>query len=224
MMLKKVILFCCLAKLLACPFENLNAQENSARTLWLDGTLKYQIDEKFSVKNSTLHRFRDGIGNINSFHQPFVNYKINSAHAVGIGYRGTWFENIQDEHWILLEYKFNKKLGKNFKIANRLWYQHIIDYNDIEYRDHFRNHLSLHFTKNKIVKPYVGLEPWFQINCVNAINRVRSLVGINWKIHKQINLKTEYFRQETYWTDPNFVQNVLLVSLSATIFSKKLSE
>jgi len=223
MTLNKSLHLFCLVITIACYIGILNAQENSAKTLWLGATIQYKIDKKFSVKNTILHRFRTNVGYLNSFHQPFVNYKINKDHAVGIGYRGTWID-AQDEHWILLEYKFNKKLGENFKLANRFWFQYIIDYNDVEFRDHFRNHLALHFTKFKKIQPYVGFEPWFQINGVNEINRIRSLAGINWKIHKQLNFKTEYFRQETFWTDPNFVQNVLLMTLTATISSKKLIE
>ncbi len=221
MILKRIFFFCLLANfMILSTTSRLNAQENSVRALWMGFTIKYQITEKLSIKNTVLQRFRDEEKSYhNNFNQPFINYKLNKEHAFGLGYRPTWFEEIPDWHWIILEYKFNKKLGKRLKVVNRLWYQHALDHKDIEYRDFFRNHLSLHLTTINKITPFIGIEPWFQINDVNEVNRLRSLFGVNWKLHDQINLTTKYFHQKSWWPDPNFIQNVLVVSLSANITS-----
>ena len=220
---KKLLIICLAANFIFLSINRLNAQsDNTVGTLWLAFTIKYNIDDKFSIKNTSLTRYRDdGDGYHNSFHQPFINYKLNKEHALGVGYRGTWFEEVPDLHWILLEYKFNKALGEKFKVVNRLWYQHDIDHAEIEFRDFFRNHTTLHFVSNNKIKPYIGIEPWFQINGINEFNRLRTLVGFNWKLHENINLSVQYFNQRTFWVEPNFVQNALLVNLTATIFAKK---
>ncbi len=205
-------------------FASANAQDNTDVILWIGPAITKKIDDNFSAKYWGVVRFNQDVSTYqNNFSELFLNYKLNDIHAFGLGYRLTFLEldePLPDAHWIMLDYKINAPVSDALVLKNRFRYQLALDAKDIEAADFLRNILFL-VPKTKFkIKPFVGIEPWFQLNDRNEINRLRYEFGFNYKILENFNLMMKYSKEDIIALDPVPTNHIIFTVLTYNIPKK----
>ena len=64
------------------------------------------------------------------------------------------------------------------------------------------------------LKPFIGIEPWFQVGEFNQWQRVRYQVGLSYQLHKQWSVSGVLWREEWWNNAPNPNFNIWLLTLA----------
>lgn len=108
---------------------------------------------------------------------------------------------------------------KNSKIAftNRVRLHWALDLNDKEQGDFIRYQTALTPNVAWKAKPFFIIEPWFQLNGLNKVTRMRYEAGLNFPLPNQYNFTFMYRRQDSANTDPANSQNMFVMTITCTL-------
>ena len=206
-------------------FTSANGQNNTDAILWIGPAITKDLDDNFSAKVWHVTRINENVSTYqNNFAEAFLNYKLNDVHGFGVGYRLTFLELgevFPDAHWIMADYKLKAPVSELLTIKNRLRYQHALDVQDLAAADFLRNILFLVPKTHLKIKPFVGIEPWFQLNGENNINRLRYEFGFNFKFMENFNYMMKYSREDIIALNPVPTNHIIFAILTYNIPGKK---
>ncbi|MEM1215342.1 MAG: DUF2490 domain-containing protein [Bacteroidota bacterium] len=150
--------------------------------------------ENWSIDLSVTHRFADRLS-------------VRFLHR-------TWFIPEQtDRHFFWLDLIHNQPLGP-FKWSNQLRLHYAADVKERVDGDFIRFQSQFMFTKLGKVKPFVGVEPWFQMGDFQQWQRIRYQGGIRYQLSQRWSVAGVLWR-EVWWNNaPDPVFNIWVVSLN----------
>lgn len=104
--------------------------------------------------------------------------------------------------------------NSQIQFANRVRMHYALDLAGTQQRDFIRYLSTLTPVVPWKVKPIVGIEPWFQLDGINKITRIRYQVGLLLPKLGQHNLSAWYWRQDSANEEPGASQNLWVVTLT----------
>ena len=115
----------------------------------------------------------------------------------------------------------HKETGHAFSIKNRLRFHFGTEAleNDLV-GDFLRYEFSFHHPLGEKTKMYFALEPFYQFNQKNELQRIRYELGLKRKLHPRWNLGLTMRREEAFPPTPNLGRNTIVSSLVYS-FGKK---
>lgn len=190
---------------------NLYAQENSSGRnaensdqLWLQAQINKELPKKFTIGlryrlklENQFSQFRaGGIYGI-------VGYKVNKYLALQVRYK-FFSSRFKNEHTFFAgitgDYRY-----KDFKISLRSAYQRTHEYFNKTYEpghepvNQWRNRLQLSYDLHKRWGIYASAEPYFVFDTrYIALQRIRTITGVNWKFAKYSTLNLSYTFQPKF--------------------------
>lgn len=174
--------------------------------LWVGYSAKIKLSEKWKLGLKTQQRYNDNFTGLKlNFMAVNLGYKVNKHIGLRTDYRHTW----RPEKRNLKRYTFDflaKKKIKKYKL--RLEYRSRFLLNIAHYTGEttsdFRNKLSLSSKLNKKIVPFVGYELFYELYEFERIDAHRFTAGVNWRLKKNLDLKTYLrFDREVNRDTPN---------------------
>lgn len=174
---------------------------------WSHNKYSFSLDETWKVDILPQIRINQ---NFTNFQDAMIDYKIKRSIGNGmvLGLLGrTWLipnAKIRQFIWVDLDHKIpTQELPIN--LSQRLRFHWGLDINDRVDRDFLRYRFILGTNlKNSFIQPFVGMEPFFRVNGLNYIERLRWEAGVKIKANKNLSFiaflsKEDYFDlEETY--------------------------
>lgn len=108
---------------------------------------------------------------------------------------------------------------KNSQInyTNRVRMHIALDLYDTTQADFIRYQSSLTPVVKWKARPFFAIEPWYQLNDVHNLSRIRYETGLNFPFHKSYNFTFLYRRQDSLNTEPKVSQNQFVLTLTYTV-------
>ena len=166
-MLKRVFWFVLLMMFIF-PFAGIGQADNIN---WSSIRLRKQITEKTRVDFRPIIRFNNDISNYQNWSIDLVvNHKLSGGWYVQFVAR-TWFLPNSPEGQFLWPEIGHQAKTKHFSITNRIRYHLSLDLNEINPADFIRFQTTIVPNVKWKVKPFLALEPWYQLNDADALRR-----------------------------------------------------
>jgi len=184
---------------------------------WSSVRFRSNIDEKTRID------LRPIVRHINDF-STYQNSSIDIVlrRKFGKGWYGQflarhWFEpNAPNRQFVWGDLGYVYK-NSNISFTNRLRLHVALDLNDITQGDFIRYQSSLTPTVSWKAKPFFAIEPWYQLNGLNKLSRIRYETGLNIPFLKDYNFTFMYRRQDSLNRDPSSSQNQFVMTLTYTL-------
>lgn len=195
------------------------SQKPTDYELWTGGSFQLRINKPLSIELTEQFRFNDTISSLyKSFTELGIKYRFGKGFSAKGNYRYSVRSNSKNDHRLALDlnYSFDKK-GFPLIIDYRLRFQNVMAGNST----YLRNKLGLTYKMSKLVDPFAAYESFFRFNGKNEFRTNRYTVGLDWRLMKELHLKT-YFRIEDEINVKNPErQNVIGLTLDYTLKVKK---
>ena len=161
------------------------------------------------------------------FNQDISSYQ-NSSIDISITHKlpGGWYVQLLSRTWFLPNSPegqfFWPEIGhqiktKHFTLTNYLRLHYSLNTNEVNPADFIRFKTIIDPVVKWKVKPFLALEPWYQLDGVNAYRRWRIEPGINVKLDAVNNLTLIYRRQNTLDIEPTNHQNHYIITLTRNL-------
>lgn len=182
--------------------------------LWSSVKLVKRFDKNWSAALAPIYRLNQNISNYqNSSIDYSVRYTSESNWYVQALGR-TWFipdgDNIQ---FAWLDVGYIKKL-ENAKITSFLRWHNALDLNDTPQADFIRWNTKFAYTKMGKLQPFIVIEPWWRLNGIGGVKRVRYEPGVSYAATPQTSITLMMWRQETVYFEPDIDVNIFVATLS----------
>lgn len=181
---------------------------------WSSVRLRKNIDEKTRVDLRPIVRHID---DFSTYQNSSIDYAFRRK--LGKGWYGqllgrTWF--IPDAPnrqfvWGDVGYVFK---NSRINFTNRVRLHVALDLNETTENDFIRYQSSLSPIVNWKAKPFFAIEPWYQLNGINGLRRIRYETGLNIPFLRDYNFTFMYRRQDSLNTDPGSSQNQFVLTLT----------
>ncbi len=166
--------------------------QSESSELWSGYTLKFKINKKWRAELEQQIRATDQLQGIRSaFAEMGVRYKITDylnlkpqlRYSVNNGQRNEFrFSLDANVEWNFKEWNLRPKY--RFRFQNTT-----VDYTG-ENKTLLRNQFELSYNLSRPVDPYVEYENFYRLNLKNEVRNHRYTFGLEWKLNKDIDLKT----------------------------------
>jgi len=191
--------------------------------LWAVQNAIIPFSDQWSVQVKPIIRMDEGYTELlNASVDLSLHYKASKRWSFMILNRTFHIPDAGIRNFIFLDAKFTySEKGFPFAYRSYLRYHLAFDIHDrmdpnfLRINNDFRPNL-----KSKII-PLVGIEPFFQLDGVNNINRVRYKVGFVWKFRPNANFNVQYWQEQFYNISPSRLNRILVVTMNHTIDRKK---
>ena len=169
------------------------AQESTRNVneLWTGFSLKYKLDKKYTFSLEQQTRTTDNLNNIKSnFFELGVKRKFNKVLSAKFQYRYTIRSEKRNVNRFSLDGNAKWKLKKpNLSLNYRMRMQHSNVVYTGEPFTFLRNKFQVEYNLSKLVDPYAGYEMFFLFQENEpAVNRYT--IGLNWRLNKELELKS----------------------------------
>jgi len=171
------------------PFED--------NTLWTSFRIRKNINANSRFDVRPIVRFDNNISDYENF-----SIDLGYYHKLGKGWYGmlitrTWFipdSDLGQFIWPEIGHTFGVN---SFKFTNRLRLHYSV-HNEVRPNDFFRWQTMINFSSNDSkFRPFIGIEPWFQLNGINGLRRIRYEPGFAVVLKNNFNFVLMYRREET---------------------------
>jgi len=208
-----------LLQFLLFPFTSIKAQTND-NIVWASMKLHTNLGDKTSLAIAPILRLNDDISDYQNMSIDIsLKRKLGKRWAVQLTER-TWFiPNGTNRQFLWVDLIYGQKFG-NLQFSSSLRYHYAFDIKESVDGDFFRWKTIFSLLNLGKIKPFVGVEPWFQTNKIGDFRNMRYIVGFNYKLDKQLGLGLKYWRQETMNIEPSRNFNIYLATLSYLIRKK----
>lgn len=191
--------------------------ELSAQTdnrLWSSLRLRKQITQKTRIDLRPIVRHDQDISHYrNTSIDIALHHKLKNGWSVQFLSRTFIVPEAQDVQflWADVAYAFT---NSNVAFTNRMRMHYALDLGGLPQRDFIRFHSSLTPTVSWKVKPIFGIEPWYQLNSINKMTRIRYEVGLLFPKIIHYNFAILYMRQNSANTEPLTKENLWVATLT----------
>jgi len=137
-----------------------------------------------------------------------------------------WYGQLLSRTWFIPN-DFNRQfvwgdVGYVFKnshisLTNRVRLHMALDLNDIVQPDFIRYISTLAPIVDWKVKPFFSIEPWYQLNGINGLRRIRYETGLHFPLLDHFTFTAMYRRQDSLNLDPGSSQNQYVLTLTYTL-------
>lgn len=191
---------------------------------WSFNKYSFSLNDTWKMDLTPIFRLNN---NFTNFQNASIDYTLKRglAHGLSTAVIGrTWFipnEKIRQFLWFDLAHQI-PDLGIPLKIKHRLRFHWALDINDRVDGDFLR--YILHFSpqlNNKIIQPFVAIEPWFHFNGFNEFQRIRWEYGFNFKASKNLTL-IAFMRQEDWYNMAEVYTNFIWMTGMQYTFDQAL--
>lgn len=190
----------------------MNAQTDNR--LWSSLRLRKQISPDTRIDLRPIMRHDQDISNYrNTSIDIALHRKLRNGWSVQFLSRTFFIPDAQDVQFLWLDFAHVFK-NSNIAFTNRVRMHYALDLGDIPQRDFIRYHSSLTPTVSWKVKPIFAIEPWFQLNGINNMTRIRYEVGLLFPKVSHYNFAIIYMRQNSENTLPSTNENLWVATLT----------
>ena len=207
-----LIRICLLIFFIGCSLsENIAQADNIS---WSSVRLRHQLSDKTRVDLRPIVRHN----------QDFSNYQ-NTSIDVAIHHKlpKNWFIQFLSRTWFLPDSPEGQFLWgdvghqwkhEKFTLTNRVRLHISLNINEINPADWIRYQTVITPKVPWKVKPFLSIEPWWQLGSAQEFRRIRYEPGVNYKLADKFNLTVMYRRQDTLNIDPSNDQNHYVITLT----------
>lgn len=175
-------------------------------TNWQFIKFSLKIDDLWSFDIAPIHRFNN---NITTHQNSSVDFTLKRT--LGNGFHAslitrTWFTpNRKPRQFLWFDIGYKKAISDlPLMLSQRIRYHWALDINDNVDRDFIRYVADLSYTtKNKKWKPAIAIEPWFGLNDIAFLERVRYEVALTYAANSNISFTAKYRPEVWYNQDVN---------------------
>ncbi|MGB0930306.1 MAG: DUF2490 domain-containing protein [Chitinophagales bacterium] len=209
-----------LLQLFLFSFEDMKAQTND-NIIWASMKLHTSLGDKTTLAIAPTLRLNDDISDYQNMSIDIsLKQKLSKNWSVQLLER-TWFiPNGTNRQFLWLDLIYGRAFG-NIHISSGLRYHYAFDIKESVDSDFFRWKTIFSLLNLGRIKPFIGIEPWFQTNKIGDFRNIRYIAGLNYKLNEQLGLGLKYWRQETMNLEPSRDFNIYLMTLSYKLISKK---
>lgn len=152
-------------------------------------------------------------------YQIALEKKLAKRFLGSIGYRLSMDTELIDANRLFADLKYKSKRKKRLlRYSFRLRGQHSVRANEKRtLRTYLRFKPTLSVNASKLVDPYVAMEWFYRFNEKNEMRKFRFILGANWRISKQLKLKSFFMTQKELNVRTPETSNVVGVQLSLKI-------
>ena len=184
---------------------NLSARLGYAQEIRTEGDFSYGLSEKFSCGFSYEKRMlcSETIESSSDLIKVNFGFDFNKRLSAGLSYRSKIFEHdgdgpldidVNDNQRLTGDFKYDPKLGDDFKLKNRLRFQYSwFDEDDPE--KYLRERIIIEKKVSDFFVPYLGFELYYEIDETQFAAR-RFYLGQESQMAKRIKLETYYFSEK----------------------------
>lgn len=198
-----------------CKGQNDRVTDN---IIWIVQNANLRFNDKFTFAVKPIIRLKNNYKQLDDASIDFVaSYKLPKNFGVSLLNRTFFKPSGGIVNFVFFDLKYNFKRD-NFPITARTYLRYHLGVNiDNDVADFWR--LNVHFYPNikSTFFPYIGVEPWLQMDGINDITRVRWKAGVAWKYTNNANIAINYWRQQSYNRSLETVEHMLVAALSYNI-------
>ena len=190
---------------------------------WSFNKFSFNIDEQWKMDITPIVRLNNNISNFsNASIDISINRSIGHGLSAGIVFRSWYFpgRKLRQFIWLDLVHKL-PDIGIPFNIKQRLRWHGELDIYDWKDGDFLRYHLGFLGTfKNSKIQPFFAIEPFYQFNRLNYIERFRIEYGFHLKASKNLKFIAFMRQQEMYNFEETYTQFLWTTGIQYTFDNK----
>lgn len=196
----------------ACMVNEMYAQADNR--LWSSLRLRKQITPETRIDLRPIMRHDHDISQYrNTSIDIALHRKLKNGWSIQFLSRTFFIPEAQDVQFLWVDIAHVYK-NSNIAFTNRARMHYALDLGGLPQRDFIRYHSSLTPTVSWKVKPIFAIEPWFQLNGINKMTRIRYEVGILFPKVSHYNFAIIYMRQNSANTIPLTNENLWVATLT----------
>ncbi len=168
--------------------------------LWTGVTIKADLSKKFRVNVEEQARFDNNISHLNiTLTEAGLRYELTKRIDLKAGFRYIFDPESHNSQRFSgdIRYTWSKKKFP-IDIGLRSRYQHTVEEHTMESKSYIRNKINLDYNLSKLADPYIAYESYFRLNYQNRFTVSRYLIGIEWRLHKDLNLETYFLFEDEF--------------------------
>ena len=145
-----------------------------------------------------------------------LNYKLRPNISLNLLQRYVTISgDDNDAYWIFADVNYIwKQKGGAFSVKGRARAHIGTEWvGEIAQSDFLRTALIFNLTLHPKLTPFISLEPFYQFNGVNELNRIRYELGTKWKVFPRLNLTANYRIDAFGNRDPKLQAHVIVLGI-----------
>ena len=179
-------------------------QKQSDAVAWLSLKIDKKITNRFSLGIMNQTTLNQNFSEIGASYLDFgIDYKLSKHFTIGGNYRVTQSRNLQNQYQFSQRFYTDISFSKGFKkfvfqFRSRFQFQ----YYGIDLSDNFRsmrsfnrNRISIKYTINRVISPYIFLEQFYRLNNLYRTEAFRGGLGLSYKFNLQHKLDFYFVNQ-----------------------------
>lgn len=184
---------------------------------WSSLRLRKQINSKLTFDIRPIIRIND---NISKYQNASIDFSINRKIAEGWSVQflsRTWF--LPDSplgQFLWADVAHKTKIGAH-NISNRIRMHYSLNTNLINPADFIRWQTTISPKVKSKFRPFLSIEPWFQLDGLNAFTRIRYEPGFNIDLGSNYNFTFMWRKQDSISIEPADIQNHIVITLTKLI-------
>ncbi len=184
---------------------------------WSSFRLRKKIDDKLTFDIRPIIRFNN---NISSYQN--VSIDLSIKRNIGDGWSvqflsRTWFlPNSPLGQFLWADVGHKTKIGAH-GISNRIRMHYSMNTNEINPADFIRWQTTITPAVKGKIRPFLSIEPWFQLDGINAFRRIRYEPGFNYDLGNNYNFTFMWRKQDSISIDPANIQNHIVITVTKHI-------
>ena len=168
--------------------------------LWSRATLKLNVTKKLRFDLEEQLRYDKDISRLNvTLTEGSILYDLTKRIRLKSTFR--YFFDPYSHNYYRLSGDFSYDLSiKNFPLDfdYRLRFQYVCEEHTRESENYFRNKISADYNLSRLVDPFIEFESYFRLSHVNKFTTNRYIVGLVWRISKNIDLETFFMYEDEF--------------------------
>lgn len=196
----------------------INASSLSAQTtdniLWAGVQVKQKLNDKTLWAAKPILRLNDNLSAYQNWSiDVMIQHKFTQQLSARFLHR-TWF--LPDEvyrHFFWFDLMQAKTVGA-IKWSNQIRFHYAADVGERRDGDFIRFQTQVALMNLGKVRPFIGVEPWFQMNDFQRWQRARYQIGISYQLSQQWSVSSVLWREEWWNNAPNPNFNIWLLTLA----------
>jgi len=182
--------------------------------IWSSVRLRKQVDDKLRLDIRPIMRFNNDISTYQNVSIDIsVNRKLNKGWHVQVLSR-TWF--LPDSpmgQFLWADVGHRTKIGQH-ALSNRVRLHYSFNTNEINPADFIRLQTTITPAVKAKFRPFLSIEPWFQLDGINGYTRIRYEPGFNYPLGNDYNFTLMYRRQDSLKVEPANKQNHFVITVT----------
>ena len=188
----------------------------SDNQLWTGATLKFRINKKLRFDIEEQARFNNDISRLNiTFTEGSILYKLTKSISIKGNFRYIYDPDSHNRYRYSGDFAYNwSKKGFPFDFKYRLRIQRLVEEHTRESDSYLRNKFGADYNLSRLVDPFIAYENYFKLNYINKFTVNRYIVGLEWRIFKNVDLETFFMYEDEFGEKNPEINKVFGVGLS----------